>query len=403
MKVDRERRMRVFLVGTEFFRSYGGIQYVNRLLARAFCKMGSSTPLELEGFSYVDGPEHFPAMTAGTSPVRWHGAQRRRGELAWGLARRLTAVQPDLVLFTHVSLAPFEKLVHALVPGARVAVLAHGTEVWQPIEGPVARFLPRIDAFVAPSAFTAQKLAEVQGIPSDRVTVIPHGLDPDWMNESAATSPGRDAVSGAGPLLLSVTRLSRADREGKGIDLVLQALPAIIARFPVARYRVVGGGDDLPKLAEMVRNLNLERHTELPGSRREDALRLAYAEAALFVLPTQVEGFGIVFLEAMFNRLPVVAARAAAAPEVIEDRVTGLLVTPGHSGELAAALLALLSDPDRRRAMGEAGRSRVEQMYSFEHFAARWERWLAGQVPEALYVARQLCAFTTAHAAAGAA
>src|SRR5208282_4444921 len=126
-------------------------------LARALCEMGNRTPLELEAFSYVDGPEHLPAMVAGDSPVRWHGAERRRGELAWRLAKRLAAAKPDLVLFTHVSLVPLEEVVHALAPRARVAVLAHGTEMWHPLEGRVARFLPRVDSFVSPSTFTARK------------------------------------------------------------------------------------------------------------------------------------------------------------------------------------------------------------------------------------------------------
>ena len=403
MTRTRERRMRIFLVGTEFFRSYGGIQYVNRLLVRAFCHMGLRTPLELAVFSYTDGPEHFPSDMAGAQAVRWHGAERRRGELAWRLAKRLTVVQPDLVLFTHVSLAPLSELVHRLAPGARVAVLAHGTEVWNPLEPRVARFLARIDSFVSPSAFTAQKLAEIQAIPTAKIAVIPHGLDPDWVQGAAAGEEPASARDGSGPLLLSVTRLSRADREGKGIDLVLQALPSVVARCPGVRYRVVGGGGDLPRLADMVRKLGLAGRVELTGARRDDALKQAYSEADVFVLPTQVEGFGIVFLEAMVNRLPVVAVRASATPEVVNDGVTGLLAAPGNVEQLAAALVRVLCDSECRRAMGEAGHSRVEQFYRFEQFAARWERWLVAQVPEILYAARQTFAFTRARAAVGAA
>jgi len=156
MRALRDRRMRVFLAGTEFFRSYGGIQYINRLLVRAFCEMGGRTPLDLEVFSYIDGPEHFPARMAGGTPVRWHGAERHQGKLAWQLSKRLAAIQPDLVLFTHVSLVPMLEAVRRLAPGARVALLAHGTEVWQPSEGRVARFFQRVDSFVSPSSFTGQ-------------------------------------------------------------------------------------------------------------------------------------------------------------------------------------------------------------------------------------------------------
>lgn len=403
MSRTRERRLRIFLVGTEFFRSYGGIQYVNRLLVRAFCDMGLRTPLEFEVFSYIDGPEHFPPEMTGAGAVRWYGAERRRGELAWILSKRLAASQPDLVLFTHVSLSPLGELVRRIAPGARLAVLAHGTEVWQPLESRVARFLKHVDSFVSPSEFTARKLAEIQGISASPITVIPHGLDPDWMTRTdASAEAARPAVARTGPALLSVSRLSRADREGKGIDLVLQALPTVIAECPGVRYRVVGGGGDLPRLAEMVRKLGLSARVDLPGARRDEALKQAYSEADVFVLPTQVEGFGVVFLEAMFNRLPVVAVRASANPEVVEDGVTGLLAAPGNAKELADAIVAVVADPERRRAMGAAGRRRVDQMYRFEHFTARWERWLAGQVPEVFYAARQTSAFTRARTAGAA-
>jgi glycosyltransferase involved in cell wall biosynthesis len=93
--------------------------------------------------------------------------------------------------------------------------------------------------------------------------------------------------------------------------------------------------------------------------RRELADR--YRRAAIFCLPSRQEGFGIVFVEAMACGKPVVAARAAAVPETVVDGETGLLVDPDDPAALAQALFALLSDRDRCRAMGEAGRRRVER------------------------------------------
>ena len=86
-----------------------------------------------------------------------------------------------------------------------------------------------------------------------------------------------------------------------------------------------------------------------------------YRRASIFCLPSRQEGFGIVFLEAMASSKPVVAALAAAIPETVVDGETGILVHPDDPGALAQALLELLSDPERCRSLGEAGRSRVEQ------------------------------------------
>jgi glycosyltransferase involved in cell wall biosynthesis len=86
-----------------------------------------------------------------------------------------------------------------------------------------------------------------------------------------------------------------------------------------------------------------------------------YRRAAIFCLPSRQEGFGIVFLEAMACSKPVVAARAAAVPETVLDGETGLLADPEDPEALARAIHSLLADSERRRAMGEAGRRRVEQ------------------------------------------
>ena len=402
------RRLRLMLVGTEFFRDHGGIQYINRLLVRAFLEIGRRTPMTLEVFSFTDGPEHIPqgAPFAGNGDsaveIRWHPAGRSRAALSWQLGQAAVSLQPDVALFTHVSLLPLARLVRGFAPGVRVAVLAHGTEVWRPLARRTAKVLPEVDAFVSPSSYTAQRLVAVHGIPSARVVVLPHGLDPDWA--AGLNTLARDnALPSAGPNLLSVTRLSRVDTAGKGIELVLQAMPAVLQSIPQARYTIAGGGGDLPRLKDSVVGLGLENSVQFLGACSGDALQRAYAAADVFVLPTQVEGFGVVFLEAMLNRLPVVAVRASATPEVVEDGTTGLLVPPGDSRELAAALSLLLSDSHRRRGLGEAGRSRVERMYTFEQFVARWEGWIAAQAPEVIYAARQGEFFALARAAAGAA
>jgi len=94
-----------------------------------------------------------------------------------------------------------------------------------------------------------------------------------------------------------------------------------------------------------------------------------YLQADAFVLPSQREGFGLVFLEAMAYAKPVIARRAAAAIEVIADGHTGVLVDDERG--LAPAMISMLSDPDRALAMGRAGQERARETYSFETFTSR--------------------------------
>jgi glycosyltransferase involved in cell wall biosynthesis len=102
----------------------------------------------------------------------------------------------------------------------------------------------------------------------------------------------------------------------------------------------------------------------------DDMVQL-YAHAAVFCCPSVYEPFGIINLEAMACEVPVVASAVGGILEVVEDGVTGLLVPPSRPGELAAALNAVLSDGERARAMGRAGRARVERLFSWSSIAAR--------------------------------
>jgi glycosyltransferase involved in cell wall biosynthesis len=311
--------------------------------------------------------------------------------MAARFGRRLREVQPDLLFFTHAHLLRLARLAHLLRPRARIAVLGHGVEVWKALPSPIRRWMQRADAVIAPSAYTRDKMVEINGVDPARMTVLAHGLDVTW----AAGPP----AGARGKRLLSVTRLGLADAY-KGIDVVLRALPAVLEAHPATSYVIAGDGSDRPRLEKLARELGIEKCVEFCGEVTGGKLHALYSEADLFVLPSQKEGFGIVFLEAMSYGLPVVAARSAGALDVVQDGVTGLLVPPDQPGTLARALDGLLADAAQCRALGEAGRRRVEENFRFEHFSQRWQRWLTAVIPEAIYCSRQAAAFARAIAPA---
>ncbi len=206
-------------------------------------------------------------------------------------------------------------------------------------------------AVIVPSQYSADVASEVYGIPPDRLRVVPEPLDERAFPDDADPST-RDRTP-THPFVLSVAR----QYPRKDTATLLRAFASVVQRIPRARLRIIGGGPQLAALRALAEELVLGDHVIFDGAVDEDAaVRAAYGEADLFCLPSLQEGFGIVFLEAMAAGLPVVAARAGAAPEVIEEGVTGVLVPPRSAAELADVLLTLLSDHDRRRAMGEAGR-----------------------------------------------
>lgn len=203
---------------------------------------------------------------------------------------------------------------------------------------------------VVPSRYSRRRAMVLYGLPADRVQVVPEGIDPE-----VPVEPDLEGGT-AGPVILSVARQYRR----KNTADLLRAMPGVLTHHPDARLRVVGGGPELPALRRLQRDLSLATSVDLLGELpSREAVRREYGRADLFCLPSLQEGFGIVFLEAMAAGLPVVACRAGAVPEVVDHGSTGILCPPGRPRPLSRALRSLLADPDRREAMGRAGRRHV--------------------------------------------
>jgi glycosyltransferase involved in cell wall biosynthesis len=386
MRANGRKEFRLFLIGTEFFRTTGGIQYVNRLLLRAFAEFARETPMRLDVFSY--GDVKTPEGNWGAEEcVQWHAFDRQRARLAASMSRHLMEARPHLALFTHVQLLRLAPMMTVLAPGARRAVLGHGVEVWGPLAADIRHAVKEADAVVVPSEFTRSRMVEVNGARAERTAVIPHGLDLDGPLPNEVPRATR-----AGRLILSVTRLNRADAY-KGIDEMIRAMPRVVERCPEAEYVVAGDGNDRPRLEELARQQGLGERVRFVGELQKEELRRVYAAADVFALPSRKEGFGIVFLEAMYSGLPVVATRAGGTVDVVEHGKTGILVPPESPAQLASAVSGLLLLPDERARMGAAGRQRVEEQYLFPQFAARWQQWMARVAPEAIYLARHAKVF----------
>lgn len=394
MKTYGQNSFKLLYVGTEFFRSSGGIQYVNRALARVFCDFADKTPAQIEVFSLNDRADDFDSRVIRPDICAWHAFGGDRFAMTRALGAALLRVRPHVALFTHIHLLRLAPLLRALSSQTKFTLLTHGVEVWQPLPRMLQRALQNCRAVVAPSRFTREKLIAVQGVAESRISVLAHGLDSDWSGMPRIAFHSKMNS----PVVLCVSRMNRADRE-KGVEILLRAMPWVRRDVPTAHLQIVGDGDDRPRLESLARELRIAESVQFLGEVRHAALRDAYASARVFCLPSSKEGFGIVFLEAMIHGLPVVAARAGGTTDVVEDGVTGILVPPEDPSSLGSALSGLLLMPEECQKLGAAGRRRVEDNFLYAHFAARWHRWLADIAPDAVHVARDSAAFAPSKSA----
>lgn len=198
------------------------------------------------------------------------------------------------------------------------------------------------------SAYARARIAASYGVSAEKIVVVPEPIDlPRWQAALNAAGPRRDWT----PTILTVCHLYPR----KSVDLLLQAMPRVLAAVPAARLRVVGIGPETDRLLALRGALGLSQSVTFLRHIPFDQLVQEYRDCALFCLPSRQGGFGIVLLEAMAAGRAVVTSQAAAMPEVVPDGVAGCLVPPGDPAALAATLIGLLTDRARAAALGEQG------------------------------------------------
>jgi phosphatidylinositol alpha-1,6-mannosyltransferase len=183
----------------------------------------------------------------------------------------------------------------------------------------------------------------------------------------AASSRSRPDEALGPHVVLVVGRMLASERY-KGHDELLDAWPLVASRVPDARLVFVGDGDDIARLRAKADDLGVASSVTLTGFLDDARLRSVYRSAAVFAMPSRDEGFGLVYLEAMAYGVPCIGSPHDAAGDVIEDQVSGYLISPDDTATLAARLVDLLTDEHRRHAMGEAGRRRVREHFGYSRF-----------------------------------
>ncbi|MGH3939271.1 MAG: glycosyltransferase family 4 protein [Pseudonocardiaceae bacterium] len=363
---------RTLLVSNDFPPRAGGIQAYLHELSRALPEgeLAVYAP-NWPGAAAFDAELPYPVVRHPGSLMLPTPSVRKR---AAGLLRELRC---ETVWFG--AAAPLALLGPALRKAGvrRVVASSHGHEVgWSMV--PAGRSALRrigIDADVVTvvSRYTRRRVSSAFG-PQAALELLPPGVDADTFRPD---SGGRADIRrrhrlGAAPVVLCVSRLVAR----KGQDVLIRALPAIRRQVPGARLLLVGGGPHRAALLSLARSCGIAEAVVCTGSVPWSELPAYYAAGDVFAVPCRtrgrgldVEGFGLVFLEAAAAGLPVIAGNSGGAREAVRAGETGELVDGRDVAAVARAVATLLADPDRAAAMGRSGRRWMQQDWSWSHRA----------------------------------
>lgn len=293
--------------------------------------------------------------------------------LVFKLRRALREIAPDIA-HSHLIHGDLYGLCAAKLAGIGVVISSrHNDDQFRhhPVWRRISPWLWRATSGgIAISAAIKDFMIQVEGAPSEKIRVARYGLQETWVADAELRAARQRLTAelrlDEDALLLGIVcRLV----EQKGIAYALRAFQRMRARFPTAHLIIAGDGELRSELEALAAELGISAHVHWLGWRSDAATMIGAFDALL--LPSLWEGFGLVLLEAMARRVPVIASRVSAIPEVVVHGETGLLVAPRDVDALAAAMTRLLADHALRQHMGLLGAARLEERFSVERMARK--------------------------------
>ena len=258
----------------------------------------------------------------------------------------------DIVMLSHINLLLVGWLIKLLNPKVKLILLAHGIEVWEPLNSIKKRMLNKCDLILAVSRFTKEKMISLHGLERKKLKVFNNCLDPN-LTEIINKEKDRDLLDRYGftkdnIILFTLTRLATSERY-KGYEKVIEAMKLLVTSYPELRYLLAGKYDTLERLRieELIKENKLEAYIVLAGFIQEAEVAAHFNLANIYIMPSVKEGFGIVFIEAMHYGKPVIAGNKDGSVDALANGEFGLLVDPDDINAITEAIKKMLQNPQQ--------------------------------------------------------
>lgn len=360
----QEKKISFFLLTA--FSHMGGIEKFNRAFMKALGDLSTTLHLKstLGGMYDRSFDEHY------TQEQTYHAFKGKKIQFVlWAVKQ---SVKQDVIILGHLNLALIAVLLKLIAPQKKLIIICHGIEVFEPVSGIKKKALQQADQLLAVSSFTKQQLISKQGLPAEKITVLPNTIDPFFTFPVDFTKPAylqeRYGIAPHEKVILTLTRLN--SNEGyKGYDTLVKILPELLYKNIPFKYILAGKADatELQRMNELIKTLGLEQQVMMPGFITEEEITDHYLLADVFVMPSKGEGFGIVYTEAMACGLPVIAGNKDGSTEALQFGELGTLIDPDSAEELKEALVHVLNEQREPKQVQQ----KMLKYFSFEKFRER--------------------------------
>lgn len=334
----------ILFLTLKVFSATGGIEKVCRIISKSLYEYGIENNVKIAVSSLHDPSKsgfnnnYFPRII-----FKGHGVNK----LNFISDAVIRGRKANVVLLSHINLLPVGWLIKKISPKTKLILIAHGIEIWSPLKTYVLKMLGSCDQILAVSNYTRNKIIETHNFPKEKCDVLHNCLDPFLPLPKNQNDNELRKRYGFGPedkIIFTLTRISTEERY-KGYDKVIEAMALIQNEHPNAKYLISGSYDksEKEKIDQQISKLGLSEKVVLSGFIAEEELSAHFNMADVYIMPSKKEGFGLVFIEAMFYSLPVIAGNADGSKDALLNGELGMLVDPDSISEIKESIEKVLS------------------------------------------------------------
>ena len=370
---EKRKNQKILFLTLRTFSVTGGIEKVSKLAGKALYELSRESGNDFSVCSMYDNQgdvdeKYFPEKNFTGFGIRRFTFTRK---CVW------LGTKNDTVILSHANLLPVGYFIKLFSPKTKLILLAHGIEAWEPFKGFKKKMLFKCDKIFAVSKYTKDVIMDLNGFPEENIRILNNCLDPflekPTQKEKETHLLERYRLNKEDIILMTLTRLAAKERY-KGYDIVIESLQKLRASHPDLKYLIVGRYDDEEKerLDKMIEKAGLQQQVIFTGFVPDEELADHYNLADIYIMPSEKEGFGIVFIEAMFYHKPVIAGNKDGSVDALLNGSLGLLVNPESLDEVTCALIRMIGNSEQYL----PDEALLMENFSFPVYKEKWARIL---------------------------